>query len=150
MSVFTRKPEPTTTSPKAKPKPRWLTNPGHDKVQRSKKHEERLAKMLGGRRLPRSGGKKWSPRWEKGGGTDNGDVTTPNFHLEHKRTDAASLSVKREWLDKVAYGARQRAKDPGVVITFETPTRLTSTPVEWILLPMSVFERLRSIAERQK
>lgn len=118
-----------------RPVPRHL-DPNYDKYKRSKKHEDRLAKKLGGKRLPRSGGLAWS-RWDKT--TAQGDLKTKELHLEHKRTDAASMSVKREWLDKVSDGARRTAKDPGLLITFESQGKNAE---DWIMIPLELFQRL--------
>lgn len=123
-----------------KPQLKWL-DPNHDKYKRSKKHEDRLGKRLGGKRIPRSGGLAWS-RWDKT--TANGDVSIPDFHLEHKRTDAKSMSLQQEWLSKVSEGARRTGKDPGVVITFE---RTGKAPEDWALIPLDVFERLLKLSK---
>lgn len=114
-------------------------DPNYDRVKRSKKHEQRLGKRLGGRRLARSGGQAWS-KWDKA--TAKGDISAPTLHLEHKRTDAESISVKKEWLVKVSEGARRVGKDPGLVITFE---KIGSKPMDWVLIPLDLLERLRQI-----
>ena len=122
----------------ASPKPKWLTDDhgNHDRARRSRKHEQRIATAMGGRRIARSGGKAWS-RWDKT--TDQGDIKTPIFHLEHKRTDKDSMSVKKEWLDKVSDGAQRVGKDPGVVITFEDPVK--GKVEDWVLVPLAVAKR---------
>jgi len=120
----------------SKPTPKWLENPNYGKVQKSKKHEKRIAKELGGKRLPRSGANRWS-KWNKS--TANGDIKTPTLHVEHKRTEKASISIKREWLEKVCDGARAVAKDPAVVITFEDASEI---PQDWAIIPLSVLKRL--------
>ena len=123
------------TSEPRKPKLRYL-DANYDKYKRSTKHEDRLSKRLGGKRIPRSGGMAWS-RWDKT--TANGDLSVPDFHIEHKRTDAKSMSLQKEWLEKVSEGARRTGKDPGVIVTFE---KNGSNPTDWMLVPLEVFERL--------
>ena len=114
--------------------------PNYDRYKRSQKHETRLGKRMGGRRLPRSGGMPWS-KWDKT--TAGGDVSTPDLHIEHKRTDCDSMSLKKDWLVKVSEGARRVAKDPAVIITFE---KKGSKPEDWILVPLEVLERLQKKA----
>lgn len=116
-------------------------DPNYNKYKRSTKHEDRLSKRLGGKRIPRSGGLAWS-RWDKT--TANGDLSVPDFHLEHKRTDAKSMSLQKEWLEKVSDGARRVGKDPGVLITFE---KKGSAPDDWALIPLEVFERLIKLSK---
>jgi len=118
-----------------KPRPKCLDE-NYGRYKRSKKHETRLGNRFGGRRLPRSGGMAWS-KWDKT--TAGGDVSTPTLHLEHKRTDCASMSIQRDWLAKVSEGARRVVKDPGVVITFEKHGRDAE---DWVLIPLEVLERL--------
>jgi len=121
--------------PVRKPQLKYL-EPNYDRYKRSKKHEERLGKRLGGRRLPRSGGLAWS-KWDKT--TAGGDIAAPTFHFEHKRTDRGSISIPKDWLNKVSEGARRVVKDPGIIVTFE---KRGSPLVEWALIPLEVLERL--------
>lgn len=130
-------------SEKKKLRTKWL-EPNTDRKRRSNKNEHRLAKKLsGGKRIKQSGGALWSPR-ERGSGTrttEGGDVKTKDFHLENKRTDKQSMSVQREWLDDVKTAARRVMKEPGVILTFETKFQ---PPEDWVMVPIEVFERLRS------
>lgn len=129
---------------------RW-NEPNFNRARRSKKHEIRVADKLGGKRLPVSGAKPFSKYDQRrdflfgcGGadphGTACGDLSTKDFHVEHKRTECASMSIQREWLDKVEEGARKTGKNPAVVVTFEVDLQ---RPTDWVLIPMEVFERLR-------
>ena len=131
----------TDTDPPRKV-PRFLTPAGDnaERPKRSKQHEKRIGRLMGGKRIPRSGGTRWSVHDAK---TARGDVSTPDFHLEHKRTDCASLILKREWLEKVREGARDVLKDPGVVITFETKGKVD----DWILVPLDVARRRLGLPE---
>ncbi len=121
--------------PARRPQLKYLES-NHDRYKRSKKHEDRLGKRLGGRRLPRSGGLPWS-KWDKT--TAGGDISAPDFHFEHKRTDCGSISIPKAWLAKVSEGARRVIKDPGIIITFE---KKGSPLEEWALVPLEVLERL--------
>lgn len=111
-------------------------DPNYNKYKVSKKHEDRLGKRLGGKRIPRSGGMAWSKHDPT---TANGDISVPDFHIEHKRTVKKSMSVEQEWLGKVSDGARRVGKDPALVITFE---KKGQAPEDWIAIPLEVFERL--------
>lgn len=123
-----------------KPSPKW-TEPNYNKQKRSTKHEKRIATAFGGKRLPRSGGLPWS-KWDKT--TAGGDVSSAKLHLEHKRTEAKSLIVQLEWLEKVSAAARRCAKDPGLVITFE---RKLKPPEDWVLLPMRLVQSVFGVTE---
>jgi len=135
MSAGTKKPEKT----RGRPKPKWLDNPNHDRAKRSNRHERRVASEMGGQRIRNSGGARWSKHDHN---TDDGDVATPDFHVEAKRTDRKSMSIKREWLDKVRSGARKFGKDPAVVLTFERPKQPSELPEDWIMMPLDVAKRL--------
>lgn len=126
---------------------KWLENNNLGKATRSRKNEDRIASKMGGRRLPGSGGKYWS-KYDTGEGvgfgmaTDDGDLATPEFLVEHKRTDNKSISIKREWLDKVRDGATRVGKDPALVITFERPAKPGSPAEDWIVMPLEVARRV--------
>lgn len=122
---------------------KWLD----DRVTRSREtkvHENRIAKKLGGRRVPRSGASTWSPHIQM---TEGGDVSTPDLFVEHKRTEKASISVKLEWLENISDGARLRHKIPAVVLTFTGGVvrldRLEKDRVsrDWVLLPLDVVRQ---------
>ena len=121
----------------------WL-EPNKTRARRSNQHERRIAEELGGKREKRSGGAYWSDSDRSR--TDGGDIITDAFYLEHKRTDKKSLSVKREWLQKISQAALMKSRDPGVILTFED-TRATGglgskRNEDWALIPMSVLQRL--------
>jgi hypothetical protein len=118
---------------------KWLENPNYERARRSRKQEDRIAIKLGGHRRPRSGGMQWSKHDKT---TEDGDLTTPEFQVEHKRTDKKSISIKREYLDKVTEGARKFGKDPAVVITFQEPGKPSSPDEDWILVPLEVARRI--------
>ncbi len=131
--------DPPDDAPPKRPGPKWISDEhhgNHDRARRSKKHENRIAKAVGGRRIAQSGAKRWS-KWDKT--TDQGDISSPTFHIEHKRTDNASMSLKKEWLAQVADGAKRVMKDPAVIITFEDPVH--GKVEDWILVPLAVAKR---------
>ena len=122
---------------------KWLEEPNHERARRSRYQETRVADKLGGRRLPNSGAKFWSKRSKVfSGSTDDGDLATPEFHVEHKRTDNKSMSIKRDWLDKVSEGANRVGKAPALVITFERPAKPNSPPEDWLVIPLEVARRI--------
>jgi hypothetical protein len=118
---------------------KWLENPNYERARRSNKMERKIATKLGGVRRPRSGGLRWS---KYDSSTEDGDVTTPEFQIEHKRTDKKSMSIKREYLDKVKAGAKKFGKDPAVVITFQEPTKPFVEDEDWIMVPLEVARRI--------
>jgi hypothetical protein len=124
---------------------KWLDD-NQERFKRSKKQETRLAEELGGRRTIRSGAAAWSKYDQdkiahKTTLTDGRDITTSEFYFEHKRTEKKSMSLKKEWLDSIKQASRRGAKDPGVIITFES-LRPSESDEDWVMVPMSVFKRL--------
>ena len=152
-------------APRKPPSPRWLEedNPtNRENSRQSKKHEQRLAARLGGKRYSGSGNRPWArqryrkvlkdghtrPDMTEHEDTDCGDLSTPTFHFEHKFTRNSSLSVKLDWLDKVEEGAKHRLKDPGLIITFQGEN---GEPVkEYVAMPLAVYERLMKKSEETK
>jgi hypothetical protein len=130
---------------------KWL-EPNYDRFKRSKKHENRLASQLGGKRLPQSGAKRLSKHVigaqtsldsKPATITQNGDLALPDFWVEHKRTDTGTMSIKKEWWLKIREGAREAGREPALLITFETPQSPSSKPIDLAVIPLAVFERLR-------
>jgi hypothetical protein len=121
---------------------KWL-EPNSDRAARSNRNERRLAERLGGKRVPRSGGKLWSSRAGGSTGTgmtQGGDVTTIDFFIENKRTELKSMSIKREWLTQITEAAARVGKKPALIMTFEDKRK---DPEDWVAIPMAEFERLR-------
>lgn len=117
--------------------PRWLTRSNADQYTPSKKHELRLAKLLGGRRLPNSGGARRS-KWDKVR-SQGGDFETDLFLIEHKRTRKDSIRLQKEWLTKVADCAAELGKLPALIITFEDGK---NPPLEFVVLRLHDLRRL--------
>lgn len=130
-------------APKAIGRLKWL-DPNRERARRSRKHEERVAKELGGKRIARSGARTWLRRGGSkvdGGAsiTEGGDLKTKDFHFEHKRTQKKSIAISRTWLEQIFVAARARFKDPGLIVTFE---KATKAPEDWVMVPMDVWKRL--------
>jgi hypothetical protein len=115
----------------------------YERSKRSTKEEKRIAKRLGGKRLPRSGGLAWSRHDST---TDGGDLSSKDLHVEHKRVEpqVKSVGIKRDWLAKVTEGAKRRMLVPSMVVTFESPKGHAK---DWLLLPLEAAERLMALAE---
>jgi hypothetical protein len=132
------KPKPRIDdAPARKPKPKV----GEEaQFTRSKKHENRIASRLGGRRVSRSGGAYFSKSGSKKYDpvTAGGDIKTPKFYVEHKRTEHASMSVKLDWLRQIKESAVRVMKDPALAVTFEHDGKNE----DWVMIPLSLFERL--------
>ena len=124
------------------PSLKWLddTRGNLTRAKRSSKHETRIAKSLGGKRLPQSGAKRFS-KWLPSSVTAGGDLTTDNLLIEHKRAEpeTKSISVKREWLLKVSEGAERMAKVPAMVLTFEDSKGFEG---DWLMVPLSAARNL--------
>lgn len=87
--------------------------------QRGKAAERRIARLVGGERVPYSGA-----------GTEKGDVRHPLYQIEVKARGASQLALKREWLDKLALEAASVGKRPVLVFRFVGDTR------DWAVLPI--------------
>jgi len=128
--------------------------PNKERALKSKRRENQAAKRLGGRRIAASGARPWS-RYDRAldmkfgcGGkatTARGDIRTTDLHVEHKRTEKGSISVKLEWLLKVTAGAVASNRDPMLMLEFE---RGVQPPVKWIAVPLDVWERCRDAASK--
>lgn len=84
--------------------------------------------------MPMSGGMKSRPFQKTAG-----DVSTPEWAIEHKRTDKESMSVKKEWLKEVSDWASRSGKSPAVVMTFDAPG---NKPYDWAIIPFELFAKL--------
>lgn len=88
---------------------------------RSQKQEKDAAKRYGGRTTSGSGNKR-----------DKGDVSIyAGVRLEAKRTDKNSISVKKEWLQKISEEAFAERQRPAVEIEIQDE--------QWVLIPELEF-----------
>ena len=124
------------------PEPKTF-DPNYERYKRSMKEEKRVAKKIRGRTQPRSGGLPWS---KHDGSTAGGDLTGADIHVEHKRVEPGtkSVTIKREWLQKVTKGANRRMKIPAIGVTFE---EADGHEQDWLLLPLEFADRLLQLLE---
>lgn len=97
----------------------------------SKRQENKVAKLLGGKVQPNSGATDYS----------KGDVTTDEMLLECKTSmkSKQSFSIKKEWLDKNELERFSMKKDySGLVFDFGDNGK------QYIVMEMSQFKRLLS------
>lgn len=107
------------------------------KKSRSKKYERRAAKAIGGSRHAMSGA----------GERQKGDLSNELVVAEHKYTGKASLSLKREWLEKVSIEALAVGKTPAFAFTFTDWDDAKLVPKDWIAMPASFFRELMERAD---
>jgi hypothetical protein len=94
-------------------------------LRKSQQHEKRLGKKFDGQ-VSAASGAFWSRK---------GDVRTDKYLIEHKYTgNKKSLSIKKEWLDKVEKEAIQDSKMP--VLAFHLGGR------DYFILTEDDFEEL--------
>ena len=117
--------------------PKWLDSGNNVKVKQSKKQEFRIAKELNGRREPRSGANKWSQFDSKTAGRD---IESKEAMIEHKMTNKESISLKKEWLDRINLTAMAAMKEPLLVITFQE----TNKNIDYAVIPLDTYKRLIS------
>lgn len=93
--------------------------------------EKKAAKKLGGRLTPASGasGKK-------------GDIYIQRFMVECKSTQAESMGVQKEWLDKVRREALAAGQLPALLLQFIQPNGTIKDNGDWVCIPQSAFRDL--------
>jgi hypothetical protein len=96
------------------------------------KAEKRLSKRIKAKLTPASGALEGA----------KGDMEKRNFLIESKATKHASISVTLEWLDKIAIEARDRGKDPALVIQFVDAAGNPWRGSSWVLIPERVFAEI--------
>jgi hypothetical protein len=94
--------------------------------------EKRLAKRVGGRLTPASGALSGA----------KGDVVLPAVLLEAKSTVNDSLSLKLDWLVKIAGEARAVGKDPALAVTFTTGDGRPRAGGSWVLISERRFREM--------
>lgn len=95
------------------------------KLSRSRKQEKKIAKAYGGKKIKGSGNGKFQ----------KGDVRAGRFLIEAKRTDAASIVLKREWLAKIEQEAFDDGKYPALEIQIQNQ--------DWVLIRRAEFQSLK-------
>jgi len=114
-------------------------------MKKSLREERKIAKKLGGRTYRGSGNLPWS---KHDSATARGDISTIDLHIEHKRIEPStkSLSVKREWLEKVTSGARRVSKVPSLVLHYEGAKGYAE---DWLMMPLDVAQRLLAVLQEK-
>lgn len=93
-----------------------------------RKQEKRIAKKMGGRKQPRSGGITGH----------RGDVKSKQFLVETKTTSKKSYSLTTKVLTKISEEAFGQNRDPLVVVQFEKGHE-SGMVEEWVVLPATIF-----------
>lgn len=100
------------------------------KKKKSRNQERRVAEMLGGSRVPLSGANERM----------KGDISSADLLIEAKYTAKESLSIKREWLEKIAMEAMAVGKTPALSFSFDQSSAIV--PKDWIAVPASFLSGL--------
>lgn len=102
--------------------------------------ESGFASRAGGRRVVRSGAHRPHGIHDQGSGY-RGDVSLEHFEFEAKQTKNKSMSVKVDWLNRMAIGARPKGKAPGLHIQFNGTTDIICDN-KWVMIEESEFLEL--------
>jgi hypothetical protein len=94
--------------------------------------EKRLAKDLGARERPASGA---MPGFK-------GDMMFGKALLEAKSTTQASMSVKFDWLVKIAKEALAEGKTPALSVSYVEPDGRERPHGQWALIPLHLFKEI--------
>jgi hypothetical protein len=113
--------------------------PKKKKQGKTVKHERSLADDLGGKRRYLSGANRPDSVFNRGPGY-KGDVVLADFEIEAKRTEKRSISIKMEWLIRMAVGAFSHGKKPAIQIQFDHLNTICDN--KWILIEQSAFKEL--------
>lgn len=92
--------------------------------------ETRLAEQLGARLRPNSGAVAGA----------KGDMVLPEALIEAKSTIDRSMSVKHEWLAKIAGEARDHSRVPALVISFTHGNGKPLPSGQWAMIPLQEFQ----------
>ena len=99
--------------------------------------EEKAARRLGARLTPASGACDGA----------KGDMSTEDMLIENKATKNASMSLKLEWLQKIAHEAQGRGKQPALALQFVSENGNPRPDGAWVCIPEWVYNEL--IAQRE-
>ena len=114
-----------------------MSNPYLDRQKenigtRGRKSESRTSKRLTGKLTAASGASAGS----------KGDITLPEFLLENKSTVKASLSIKLDWLRKIATEALGVCKEPALSIQFTDEKGRPVRNGNWVMIREDTFREL--------
>ena len=74
--------------------------------------------------------------------SDKGDMNLPAYKIESKATEKDSMSLKLEWLCKIAQEAFEMDVAPALIVQFVTGDGRPRESGSWVLIPESVFKEL--------
>lgn len=94
--------------------------------------EHRVARVVGGHRQRGSGASMYA----------KGDVLAARFLVECKRTEHASLGVKKSWLDKIAREAAAAGKEPALAIEIAGGPNDAHGERDWVMIPLRCWRQL--------
>ncbi len=77
-----------------------------------------------------------------------GDMLVHEFLLESKSTVNASLSVKYDYLCKIAQEAAEQTHYPALLIQFVTPRGRIKDDGGWVMVPERLFKRIAQVADK--
>lgn len=104
-----------------------------------RKSEKRLAVHVGARLTPASGAVDGH----------KSDMYTPEYRLEAKSTQNASMSIKLEWLVKITEEALNTNKVPALTVSFTDGVGRPRRFGDWVMIPLSHYEEIKSIYEQR-
>jgi hypothetical protein len=107
--------------------------------KQSKKHEDRLAKAIGGQRSAASGA-FWSRK---------GDVRSTDLLIEHKWTGKASFTVKAAVLEKIVKEAILDSRTPVLGISLNNENYVILTEDDFLELRQTLQEHTCTTAQDQ-
>lgn len=110
--------------------------------------ENTFAGKIGGHRKVRSGAHRAHGVYDTGSGFE-GDVSNEIFEFECKQTKNRSISLKVDWLNRMAMGARPKGKVPGLHIQFTGPIDVICD-TKWVMIEESVFLELINGKDRDE
>jgi hypothetical protein len=104
----------------------------------------RLARKNDGRRAEKHTAKRVGGRQTVASGAvgDKADIDTVHFLIENKCTIAESMSVKVEWLRKLALEAASVGKEPALAIQFVDGSGRAVKDGCWVLLPERLLREI--------
>ena len=106
---------------------------------------KRLGRRDHGTRAEIQASKRLGGRLQHGSGNHShskGDILTAGFLIESKSTVAESLSVKVDWLRKIAKEAADVSKEPALILQFVDGNGKVLREGGWVMVPERVFKEL--------
>lgn len=98
-----------------------------------------------GTKAEKRAGKRNDAEVHRGSGAVDGykgDLTKGQFKIESKSTTARSLSVKKEWLDKITREAIAVGKDPALMVQFVDARGRPDRNGVWVMFPEYLWKEM--------